>query len=63
MVPYGVFFSLSTFLNLTTSFVSNQKKIIINEPLKEIKSSKATNIKKPSGNQPTPSTKTNIAFK
>ena len=43
--------------------MSNKKKIIINEPLKEIKSSEATNIKKPSGNQPTPSTKTNIAFK
>jgi hypothetical protein len=43
--------------------MSNQKKIIITEPLKEIKSSEATNIKKPTGNQPTPSTKTNIGFK
>jgi len=43
--------------------VSLQKKISINVPPKEIKSSEATNIKKPTGNQPTPSTKTNISFK
>lgn len=55
------FYTIQLFIKL--KLVSQQKKIAINVPSKEIKSSEVTNIKKPSGQQPTPSTKTNISFK